>query len=408
VTFPAPKFSVVIPTYNRGHLLALAVQSVLAQTFDSFEIVVSNGGSTDNTREVVEGFDDPRIKYFESKERLAIGDNYQKGLDEATGEYITFLSDDDAYVPTLLEQAKQIIDSRKAEIVVYEYCRYYHSETDDFGMTIPANSLLIDDSDSTVTEFSRDEALLQILISSGLKEGARDPHFTVPYLSNAVYHRSIFDKLKNKRPKLFDFVPPDMYLAAAVFFHVERVCCFDKPLLVWSNWDGNATATASRTPNQLLEHYRRLMDGRGFQNVPVNVSTAFNCGAECIIEAYIDDLNGDVPVDWTTYFIKMWENFSFLRSQGVTLDNETVEFENALSRQPEIVQNRVNEARDNLRFRGKAFLNENLSVIARIARRLMKGSATGFSIRKGTEYGFSDILGASRCVEEVIKTANLV
>ncbi len=82
-----PYFSIAMPTFNRAELLRLAIQSVLGQTFGDFEVVISNGGSTDGTRSVVEGFDDARIRYFESDARRSIGDNYQTALDQTRGEY---------------------------------------------------------------------------------------------------------------------------------------------------------------------------------------------------------------------------------------------------------------------------------------------------------------------------------
>jgi len=57
-----PTVSVIIPTYNRAHLVGRAIRSVLNQTFQDFEIIVVDDGSTDNTEEVVKSFNDPRIR----------------------------------------------------------------------------------------------------------------------------------------------------------------------------------------------------------------------------------------------------------------------------------------------------------------------------------------------------------
>ena len=59
-----PKVSVVIPTYNRGHLVSQALHSVLAQTYQDFEIIVVDDASTDNTEKVVKCFNNEKIKYL--------------------------------------------------------------------------------------------------------------------------------------------------------------------------------------------------------------------------------------------------------------------------------------------------------------------------------------------------------
>lgn len=64
-----PKISIIIPTYNRAHLVGRAIQSVLSQTYQGFELIVVNDGSTDNTDEVIKEFQqkDNRIIYLKHK-----------------------------------------------------------------------------------------------------------------------------------------------------------------------------------------------------------------------------------------------------------------------------------------------------------------------------------------------------
>ena len=105
-----PFFSVILPTYNRADFLPLAIQSVLQQTFGDFELVISNGGSTDNTKAAVAEFKDERIRYVETLQRLDMSENYDHALNHANGEYIIFFSDDDAFLPTTLEKIKKVIN----------------------------------------------------------------------------------------------------------------------------------------------------------------------------------------------------------------------------------------------------------------------------------------------------------
>lgn len=92
------KFSVITPAYNRGELIGKAIQSLLDQSYSNWEMVIIDDGSIDNTREVVESFEDPRIKYhYQDNQERSIARN--NGISKATGEFICFLDSDDYYLP---------------------------------------------------------------------------------------------------------------------------------------------------------------------------------------------------------------------------------------------------------------------------------------------------------------------
>ena len=93
-----PFFSIVIPTYNRADLIGLTLDSVLAQTFAEFEILVVDDGSTDHTAAVVRAYTDSRLHYLPkvNEERSAARNH---GLARAQGEYVLFLDSDDLFHP---------------------------------------------------------------------------------------------------------------------------------------------------------------------------------------------------------------------------------------------------------------------------------------------------------------------
>lgn len=94
--------SVIIPTYNRAALVLKAVQSVLEQTYQNFEIIVVDDGSIDNTEELVRNFKDDRIRYIRFNENQGAPFARNKGVKIAKGEYISFLDSDDYYLPNKL------------------------------------------------------------------------------------------------------------------------------------------------------------------------------------------------------------------------------------------------------------------------------------------------------------------
>jgi glycosyltransferase involved in cell wall biosynthesis len=104
-TIRSPVFSIILPTYNRAHLLHRAIQSVINQTYENFELIIVDDGSTDFTHEVVKIFNDQRIIYVRHEQNKGVTAAYNTGLRLARGKYITFLGDDDELLPNALETA---------------------------------------------------------------------------------------------------------------------------------------------------------------------------------------------------------------------------------------------------------------------------------------------------------------
>ena len=98
-----PFFSAVVPTYNRSKLVQRAISSILAQSFQGFEIIVVDNSSTDNTRETIESLDDPRISIITVQNEGIIAYSRNRGIKEAKGEWVAFLDDDDVWLPEKLE-----------------------------------------------------------------------------------------------------------------------------------------------------------------------------------------------------------------------------------------------------------------------------------------------------------------
>lgn len=100
-----PKVSVIIPTYNRADLLPRAISSVLNQTFQDFELIIVDDGSTDNTKQVVEEFQkkDKRIKYIWQENSGGPAKPRNTGIKNSQGEYIAFLDSDDVWLNKKLE-----------------------------------------------------------------------------------------------------------------------------------------------------------------------------------------------------------------------------------------------------------------------------------------------------------------
>jgi glycosyltransferase involved in cell wall biosynthesis len=107
------KVSVILPTYNRGDLIGRAIQSVLAQTYRDFELIIVDDGSTDNTEEVVRTFDDRCIRYLKYPKNRGVAAARNTGIKMAGGSYIAFQDSDDEWLPPKLEKQMALFDQDK-------------------------------------------------------------------------------------------------------------------------------------------------------------------------------------------------------------------------------------------------------------------------------------------------------
>ena len=105
-----PKVSICIPSYNCGAFIGKAVQSVLDQTYQDFEIVVVDDCSTDNSEEIVKSFKDPRIRFSKNEKNLGMVPNTNKALKLARGEFVGILHPDDYYDSKMIETALKMFD----------------------------------------------------------------------------------------------------------------------------------------------------------------------------------------------------------------------------------------------------------------------------------------------------------
>ncbi len=111
-------FSIVIPTYNRADFIGLALKSVLNQTFQNFEVIIIDNNSTDDTLEVIKGFNDNRINVFNINNNGVIGTSRNKGIKIAKGDWIAFLDSDDLWYPDRLKIIKKHIHNNPSYDVI--------------------------------------------------------------------------------------------------------------------------------------------------------------------------------------------------------------------------------------------------------------------------------------------------
>jgi teichuronic acid biosynthesis glycosyltransferase TuaG len=104
---PNPSISIVIPTYNHANFLRIALDSVQAQTFDNWEVIVVNNFSEDETVNIVESYDDPRIRLVDFANHGVIAASRNHGLSHTQAPFVAFLDSDDFWYPTKLTRCME-------------------------------------------------------------------------------------------------------------------------------------------------------------------------------------------------------------------------------------------------------------------------------------------------------------
>ena len=112
-----PKISVIVPLYNAKKFVRTCIESILAQTFKDFELIVIDDQSTDGSLEIVQSYRDPRIKTFQNIKNLGDAGTRNAGLGISKGKYIYFMDDDDAILPQTLETFFNAAEESGAEVV---------------------------------------------------------------------------------------------------------------------------------------------------------------------------------------------------------------------------------------------------------------------------------------------------
>ena len=126
-----PLISVVIPAYNAEQFLDETLESVLSQTYENWECIIVNDGSTDNTESIAKKWceKDARFRYF-YKENSGASDTRNFGIKEARGEYIAFLDADDLYMPNFLKVCLENLVEKDVDLVAPKMLEFWNVQNE--------------------------------------------------------------------------------------------------------------------------------------------------------------------------------------------------------------------------------------------------------------------------------------
>src|SRR5215831_15323038 len=111
-----PRISIVTPSYNQGEFLEQTILSVLDQKYSNLEYIIIDGGSTDNSIDIIKKYA-RHLAYWTSEPDRGAADAIAKGFAKATGEIMAYLNSDDIYMPGALEAAAERLSNANADLV---------------------------------------------------------------------------------------------------------------------------------------------------------------------------------------------------------------------------------------------------------------------------------------------------
>jgi glycosyltransferase involved in cell wall biosynthesis len=174
-----PLISIIIPTYNRAHLIIDTLDSIFLQTHTNWECIIVDDGSTDNTKEVVHNYinKDIRFQFYQRPKAKQKGANACRnhGLDIATGEFIVFFDSDDVFSKTALENRIDSFKNNDVDMVITS-----------MGLFSDVKNLLIDPKRVVFNESLKD-SIEEFIIGGKLPWNICRPTFKSKLIKGKIY-----------------------------------------------------------------------------------------------------------------------------------------------------------------------------------------------------------------------------
>lgn len=196
--------SVIVPVYNTGIFLSKCIQSILDQTYSNIEIICINDGSTDNSLEILNEFasKDKRIIVI-SQENSGVSSARNRGLEIATGDYVTFVDSDDSLAPNMYSVLTELIQKYDADIA---HCGYKRVREDGTSFDVKGTkTLIVQNSIDAATYLLSGKAFTGSLCNKLIK---RELFESINFDSNIRFNEDILVCynlfLKSKRNVFFD------------------------------------------------------------------------------------------------------------------------------------------------------------------------------------------------------------
>lgn len=334
-----PLFSVVIPTRNRAALLQSALCTVLDQTFDDFEVVVSDNCSADETRSVAHDVADRRVRYVRTNTPLSMADSWEFASMHARGRFVTYLSDDDGLHPRLLERVANVLRDAAVSTVTWYWAHYLHP---DWRQVEHRNTLIVRhftgraielDARATVARFFAGDYWI-------------DP---LPRLLNSATHRDLIDRVRASVSRFLWPWSPDYAAAIAILGQGGPYVHIDEPLMLAGCSDASIGRAAMHGGSLSYTEFLHSFDEAQWGwYVPIRVPFVANNIVDTALRVRDRLKLHEIEVDWVAYYVACYGDLASLARRGVDVKLAQDAFDAALAAEPSDVRAAVQRRIDTL------------------------------------------------------------
>jgi len=228
--------SVIIPNYNYAQYVGDAIESVMAQTYNDFELIIVDNGSTDNSRLVLEGYEKkyaPQLKVVFQENRGQAGSR-NRGIKESKGDLIAFLDADDVWMPNKLEEQVELFGNQDIGLV---YSGFWLSDE-------KLNRIKVQKA-----KYRGD--LLPLFATAGSEAIVRGGE------SNAIIRRECIEVVGDFDEELDGSTGWDLYRRVASCYKIDYV---DLPLMIYRNHGNNLTIRDKKMYKQIRLHVKKMFE----------------------------------------------------------------------------------------------------------------------------------------------------
>jgi glycosyltransferase involved in cell wall biosynthesis len=219
-----PFFSICIPTRNRAETLKFCLKSAIHQNFENYEIIVSDNSDGLESKNVVDGLNSSKIRYFKQEVVLPMTENFEFAVSKANGEYVICIGDDDGLVIDSLGYLFNFIQKYQAKVVkccTVTYCWK--------GSLINKDSTLTHPTSRAVTEVNSKSVLQKVF-------AMEFDYFHLPMIYYGAIHKTVLARIKEIQGSYFvDSASVDIYSGMCIAWVEENFFISDYPFTIMGN-----------------------------------------------------------------------------------------------------------------------------------------------------------------------------